>query len=294
MSDLATLAVLAARLLPFAQNVRHTTSRLRAERGAGWAPASSELMDSNLDKTLDRLRGGQIEDSWWRTILNLFGQKYIAPDFLTKPAVQDWLAQGFVGDGLKALAGAIVMGRDGEDAEVREQLAKSYSDRTGEAYQLAGGPIDVAVSMLVAGYIASIPADQLPLAGMVQDLSGRMEERFDRLEEARLSASTDSVTRRYTRIRRSKNWPKFSGSGLLTQLGYGEIAKNYSRAFVKVTLYLPIIPSRPRSDTGPLDSAPLTLKPSMRHENTGNSSARRIWKKTCPSLMPCSQRVRVK
>ena len=195
MSDPVTLAVLAARLLPFAQNVRHATSRLRAERGAGWAPASSELMDSNLDKTLDRLRGGQIEDSWWRTILKLFGQKYIAPGFLTKPAVQDWLAQGLVGDGLKALAGAIVMGGDGEDAEVREQLAKSYSDRTGEACQLAGGPIDVAVSMLVAGYIASIPADQLPLAGMVQDLSGRMEERFDRLEEARLSASTDSVTR---------------------------------------------------------------------------------------------------
>ena len=196
MSDTVTLAVLAARLLPFAQNVRHASSRLRAERGAGWAPLSSELMDSNLDKTLDRLRGGQIEDSWWRTILKLFGQKYIAPGFLTKPAVQDWLAQGLVGDGLKALAGAIVMGRDGEDAEVREQLAKSYSDRTGEACQLAGGPIDVAVSMIVAGYIASIPADQLPLAGMVQDLSGRMEERFDRLEEARLAASTDSVTRK--------------------------------------------------------------------------------------------------
>ena len=160
-------------------------------------------MDSNLDQTLDRLRGGNIDDSWWQSILNWLGREYIAPDFLKTPALQEWLAQAHVADDLKALARAIIMGGDGEDAQVRERLAQSYSNRTGEALQLAGGSIDAAVGILVAGYIASIPSDLAPVAGMIQDLSGqiqdlpgRLDDRFDRSEGARLAALIDPITRK--------------------------------------------------------------------------------------------------
>ena len=49
-------------------------------------------MKQVLDETLNRLRGGTIEDTWWRNILNRIGQRYISPDSLKTPALQKWLA----------------------------------------------------------------------------------------------------------------------------------------------------------------------------------------------------------
>ena len=165
MADPSTLSALSLALRPLVSAAAKALRRLRAERAAVEVRARPDLMDSNLDQTLDRLRGGNIDDSWWQSILNWLGREYIAPDFLKTPALQEWLAQAHVAEDLKALARAIIMGGDGEDAQVRERLAQSYSNRTGEALQLAGGSIDAAVGILVAGYIASIPSDSGPDRG---------------------------------------------------------------------------------------------------------------------------------
>ena len=203
MADSFTLSALSLALRPLVSAVSAALSRLRAERAAVEVRARPDLMDSNLNQTLDRLRRGNIDDSWWQSILNWAGQEYIAPEFLKAPALQEWLAQEHVADDLKALARATIMGGDGEDSQVRERLAQSYSNRTDEARQLAGGYIDAAVGILVAGYIASIPSDQAPIAGMIQDLSGqfqdlsgRLDDRFDRSEGARLAALIDPITRK--------------------------------------------------------------------------------------------------
>ncbi len=160
-------------------------------------------MERNLDQTLDRLRGGSIDNSWWQGVLDRVGHEYVTPDFLKAPALQDWLAQARVAEDVKALASAVIMGGDAGDPETRERLAGTYSDLTGEASQLAEGPIDVTVGILVAGYIASIPTDQLPVAGMIQglsnqlhDFSGSLQERLDRSAEAPLAAFSDSITRK--------------------------------------------------------------------------------------------------
>ena len=171
-------------------------SRLHAERQAGQMPAgsSTNLIENSLNATLDRLRGGNIEDSWWSSLLGRLGQEYIAPEFLKKPALQEWLAEDQVSGDLKALASARIMGSDRDDEETRSRLAQSYAERTGETHQLADGPIDVAVAILVAGHIASIPSAQHPIAGMLQEISGQFNERFDCLEEVRPTALTDPRT----------------------------------------------------------------------------------------------------
>ena len=203
MSDALTLSSLASRLIPLATVALKAGSRLNAERRAGRVSVSSHLMESNLDRTLGRLRGGSIDDSWWRNVLDRMAQEYVTPDFLKAPALQKWLAQARVAEDLKALATTIIMGGNGEDSEVRERLAQSYSTRTGETRQYAEGAIDVAVGILVAGYVASIPSDQGPVAGMiqelsgqVQDLSGDLHQRFDQFQKARLSALTDPLTQK--------------------------------------------------------------------------------------------------
>ena len=198
MSD-PTLSVLASLLRPVAQATfkyaAKYASRLYAERKAGREPIKSPLMESILDQTLDRLRGGKIDDSWWRKILIQLGHQYITPDFLTNPVLQEWLTATRVADDLKVLAKALIMGEAGSSLETRLRLAHSYSDRTGEASHLADGPIEVTVAILVAGYIASIPSDQRPATGMLQEMYGHFNERFDRLEANRLPALSDPIVR---------------------------------------------------------------------------------------------------
>ena len=162
------------------------TRQLHAERQAGQASfqGSTNFMDRILNETLDRLQGGNIDDTWWSRLLHQLGQQYIAPDFLKQPALQEWLAEEPVADDLKTLASAQIMDCAHENEETRTRLSQSYSDRTGESPQLANEPIDTIVAILAAGYIASVPPDQRPTVGMFQELSGQFNERFDHLEEA--------------------------------------------------------------------------------------------------------------
>ena len=114
-----------------------------------------------MDQTLDRLRGGDIDDQWWRRILDKFGQEYIAPDSLRSPIWQKWLADTKVTDDLKLLAKERIMGR-GQDLEARIRLTQSYPDRTYEIHPVEVEPMDAVVAILVAGYINSISDDQHP------------------------------------------------------------------------------------------------------------------------------------
>ena len=164
-------------------------------------------MESSLDETLDRMRGGNIEDSWWRGLLGRLRQSYITPDFLRQPALQEWLRDDQVADDLKTLAAARILGGTGDDPNIQARLTQCYADGTGEDRELAKHPIEVAVAIIVAGYIAAIPADQRPLAGMFQELSGQLQERFDRFERTKLladpiihEAHTDQTTQKLSEI----------------------------------------------------------------------------------------------
>ena len=122
------------------------------------------------------------------------GQRFIAPEFLKKPALQEWLAEEQVVNDLKTLASTRIMGSDHDDEETRSRLAQSYAERTGETLKLADGPIDVVVAILVAGYIASIRSDLLPMAGMVQGVSKQVSEVSEQLHEIRTLPLTDPIT----------------------------------------------------------------------------------------------------
>ena len=152
-------------------------------------------MDELLNETLDRIRGGSINAGWWRSLLDRFGQQYIAPDFLRKPALQEWLGEEPVAQDLKTIATWRIMATGQDEAAPRDRLARTYSDHTGEALHFATGPIDAVVAILVAGYIEAIRTDLRATAGMLQTGISRIDERLDRLTEC-ISPITDSATRR--------------------------------------------------------------------------------------------------
>ncbi len=199
MSDQPLLSAAASLLRPFVNAVLTHVSRLRAERQASQMLAiqPTDLMDNVLNETLGRLRGGSIEDVWWRNILAQFGQQYISPDFLRKPALQEWLAEERVATDFKTLATTNLMMGVEDNEEARTRLIESYSDRTGEADQLATGPINVVIAVLVAGYIASIPSDQRASTGISQAGFKRMDARFDRLEALLPQGTPDPIIQKF-------------------------------------------------------------------------------------------------
>ena len=157
----SSLAILAKPLLPLVRTVSSYCNRLHQERKVGKSPSeqSTDIADGILDQTLDRLRGGNIEDQWWKGILNRIGQEYIAPDSLRSHIWQEWLSKTKVTEDLKLLAKAKIMDRD-ENPEVRARLAKSYPDRTYEVHPMEFEPVDLVVAILVAGYLQPISHDQ--------------------------------------------------------------------------------------------------------------------------------------
>ena len=181
--------------------------RLYAERRAGRLPLNQapDFMDGTLNDTLRRLCGGRIDAAWWDRILHQFGQRYVAPDFLQKPALQEWLADPQVSADFKTLAQNRIMTGSPDPEEPTIRLTESYSRFTGEASHFARGSIEVVIAVLVAGYIASIPHDQRAVAGMIQHGFRDMDSRFDQLEEGFRHNEADPITQRvHTREARAE------------------------------------------------------------------------------------------
>ena len=201
-----SLSALAVLLRPFVTSVYGHLRRLRAERQAGQMPLlqPSPIVDELLTGTLDRVRRGNVHSGWWQGLLDQMGQQYVAPNFLTKPALQEWLVDESVADDLKAIALGRIMATADDEAPLRDRLAQSYSNRTGEATGFAAGPIDAVVAILVAGYLESIPADQRAVAGMLQTGFSRTDARLDRLIQS-MSSLKDPITREAHTERASKD-----------------------------------------------------------------------------------------
>ncbi|MXW93319.1 MAG: hypothetical protein F4114_17425 [Rhodospirillaceae bacterium] len=182
----ADLSVLASALQPLAKSIYAQCARLRAERKAGLVPATClpSIMDDLLSETMKRIHQRKDASDWWRNLFVQFQHSFIAPDFLKKPALRKWLNHRQVTENLKLLASARIIGTDVDEFTVREYLAESYAEITGEAQQLSSGPIDVVVAILVAGYLTSIPTEQRAVAGMVQSGTVRIIEAVESLEES--------------------------------------------------------------------------------------------------------------
>ncbi len=190
-----SLSALASVLRPFTTIVFQHVRRLSAERQAGQEPLirTSTVMDGLLNNTLDRIRNGRIDSSWWQSLLHRVGHQYIAPDFLKKPVLRGWLAEESVAKDLKMIATWRIMDSAQDEAVPRDRLAQSYSHRTGEVPYLAARPIDVVVAVLVAGYFGASRSDDRAITGIMQTGFLQISERLDQLGQA-LPLTTDPVT----------------------------------------------------------------------------------------------------
>lgn len=145
--------------------------RLRSERRAGQSVFPEEevrLMDVELDKTIARLRGEEIEDGWIGPIVAAVAHPFVTPEFLRGREVKDWLADEHVRRDLKTLATRQLLGNTTPDIETQKRLVEAYSAVSTNPAPTAIEATNGIVAILVAGYRASLQAKPAPIAGLVQ------------------------------------------------------------------------------------------------------------------------------
>jgi tetratricopeptide (TPR) repeat protein len=169
--------------------------QLRAERKASGdsSNVNTALLDSGLDETLNRLQDVEVHSSWLNEVLQRLETAYVRPEYLAKPSVRDWLSETAVREDLKALARANLLPGSVDPAPIKDRLAERYSHHTGEVVQLAAGPIDTIVNILLAGKIVQASKGDLVVAGMVQESHEQISERFDAIEEKIGALSPDEI-----------------------------------------------------------------------------------------------------
>ena len=175
-------------LLPITKAVVGRFARLQAERSAAHEPRQiqTDLLNQQLRKTLDRLRGGSVDASWWHRLLSGIEQAYVEPEFFKVSSVQSWLGEADVEEGLFLLTRANLMEPPADNPEIRGRLSESYSRHTQEPISCADDAINIVVAVLTVGYVASIPESQRPVVGIIQAVQGGMEglsKKLDRVLE---------------------------------------------------------------------------------------------------------------
>lgn len=155
-------------LQPLVPAVGDRVARLKAERAALAGAETPQLLRDSLRATLHRLRAGRIEDSWWQQLVDALEHQAIASDWLKAEAVQAWFGQQEVADALLELAENDLVGVGESREDLRGQAEASYSAHTGEDPAVARRAVKTAVSILIAGFIASIPKEQRPVVGLLQ------------------------------------------------------------------------------------------------------------------------------
>ena len=168
------LALALKLLQPLVSAVGGRVARLKTERAALAGAEAPQLLRDSLQATLRRLRGGRIEDSWWQRLVDDLEHQSIAPDWLKAEAVRAWLGEQEIADALLELAANDLGGVGVSREDARGQAEASYSAHTGEDRAAARSAVETAVSVLIAGYIASIPKEQRPVAGLLQAVLRRL------------------------------------------------------------------------------------------------------------------------
>lgn len=159
MGEPLSLALAIRPLVSLATTILRPARRLYRERSAGLAPGASQTgppqLDRFFDDTLSRLSAGNVEEGWWRNLLDHAGHAYVAPDVLQREDLRSWLKDDQVRADFKALAGARIV--DAPEAPViRARLQERYAAITQEPEYLTDEPVEVVVAILLAAFVADL------------------------------------------------------------------------------------------------------------------------------------------
>ena len=171
-------------------------SRLKTERRAGltlFTEDQARLIDVELDKTLARLRGEEIEDGWVKPFFTALAHPLVTPEFLRTQEMKDWLANEQVRRDLKSLAIRQLLGNTTPHMETRKHLIEAYSEVATKPAPTAIEATNAIVAILVAGYHDSLQERPAPIAGLIQASTTELGQQLSSVAEKINTIGSDAV-----------------------------------------------------------------------------------------------------
>ena len=186
MSDSAFFLKLIHPILSLFRSSWHYLSRLFHERQAGRNVLQNtqvRLIDIELDKTLARIRGEEVDDGWIKPILTTIEHPIVTPQFLREQEVTDWLADEQVCRDLKDLAIRQILGDMTSGTVAQERLVQAYAAVSTKPSANAIEASSAIVAILVAGYQDRLQKKSAPLAGLIQAQSMETRDAFEKFNQ---------------------------------------------------------------------------------------------------------------
>lgn len=168
-----TVSALAGPLLALGRIVWPTVKQLHAEKTAGSTPVreTSPLIEQALRQSLQHIVRESAQ-SWWRDLLARAAQQYVSPDFLLLPAVQDWLKEDETQKAFIILGTYRLLNPSSvDDPASTAILSRNYSRHTGDAEELARGPIEAVLAVLAVGFLGTLSSDARKIIAITQAIT---------------------------------------------------------------------------------------------------------------------------
>jgi len=173
-------------LTPFLRRTGSWAGRLLGERKAGQTlfPSSRlDLIGNELDKTLNRIRGEEIEDTWVSAILTKLGHHVITPQYLKNHNIKDWLTMEEVCQDFKALATRQILGHPTLDPAIRTRLIESFDTIPTDPAATAIEAVNGIVAILVEAYQHSLQQNPVSHAGIQQAMAVESREGIEQVKQ---------------------------------------------------------------------------------------------------------------
>lgn len=160
--------------------------KVRAERRAGQNPFATvehvDVLDRQLDEVLSRLGAISAHKTFWRSLLDKAGGRYVRPDFFEIESVREWLGDEAVQSAFKKLVRSRLANKKLDPALI--DLARDkYSHFTGEQKGRSTYALTVVLAVMHASVEAVLDDGQGVVAGLVSDFRSEASVEFEKLSE---------------------------------------------------------------------------------------------------------------
>jgi tetratricopeptide (TPR) repeat protein len=155
LTALKALASQTGKILPKAKQLY---SENRAARGK--IRSDANLLPRKVSEIIGRIIGNPKDTVWWKAAFQKFECRIVAPPELFEGlAVKEWLSDKNVQKLFSEIVSANLTGSSKDLLPPKKNLAKKYSDRTGEREEYASYRIEIIVNVIIASILSPLRSD---------------------------------------------------------------------------------------------------------------------------------------
>ena len=177
LTALKALASQTGKILPKAKQLY---AENRAARGK--IRSDANILPRKVSEIIGRIIGNPKDTVWWKAAFQKFECHIVAPpELFDGIAVKEWLSDESVQELFGEIVSANLTGSSEDLLFQKRNLAKKYSDRTGEREEYASYRMEIIVNVIIASILSPLRSDlsAQALSILVQEEGHEIREKVD-------------------------------------------------------------------------------------------------------------------